>query len=138
MKKPIAKCLLFLVVAATGLISCSKVEDTTPTGNDRDRFLGSWSVHEIHTKSDYLVTIKADPNEASRVLITNFGNLIASYSATAYISGNNITLDANQMVGNMEILSGSGVLSGTTTINWVYSMTDGATQIDATAVYTKK
>jgi hypothetical protein len=130
---------LFSIVLAVTIVSCAKT-DTTPStsGDDRAKFLGDWSVNEIHSKNTYIVTIRSDPNESTRILIDNFGNLISSYSASGYVSGNNIYLDADQHVGSMTILSGSGTMSGTTKISWTYSMTDGATRIDATATYTKK
>ena len=121
------------------MTSCTKTDsEPDPTGNSRDKFLGSWGVHETHNKADYTVTILADPNEESRVLIDNFGNLLQGNRATAVVSGNSIILDANQPVGDMTIISGSGNMSGTTVINWTYSMTDGATRIDAVATFTKK
>lgn len=131
---------LFLgVILAAIVMSCAKSDTTpSPSGDDRSKFLGDWSVHETHTKSDYSVTIRSDPNESTRVLIDNFGNLLASNRATGYVSGNNIYLDDNQTVGSMTILAGSGTMSGTTRINWTYSMSDGATLISATATYTKK
>ncbi len=129
--------LLFLVVIA--LVSCTKTDtNISPSGDSRAKFLGSWTVSETHTKGSFPVTILADPNESSRVLIDNFANLLVGNRATAYISGNSITLDPDQAVGNMTHISGSGTMTGTTTINWTYTMTDGATKTDATAVYTKK
>ena len=139
MKKSISFSLFFLMLIILALVSCTKTDSTTtPSGDDRAKFLGSWNVSETHNKGSFVVTIKADPNEASRVLIDNFANLLPGNQATAYISGNSITLDANQSVGNMINISGNGTMTGSTTINWTYTMTDGATRIDATAVYTKK
>ena len=135
MKKPIKlSCfLLFLIVLVS--ISCKKNETTTP---EREKFLGKWGVHENHNKGDFEVTISADPNESSRVFIYNFAAQLPENKATAVISGNSITLDANQSVGEATNLHGSGTMSGTTTINWTYSFFQGGDQNNATAVYTKK
>jgi hypothetical protein len=138
MKRAARLSFFLLAMIFLSLTSCTKTDTNSGSSNDRDKFLGTYSVHEIHTKSDFEVTIKADPNESSRVLIDNFANLLPGNQATAYISGNSITLDANQSVGNMTNISGSGLMSGTTKITWSYTMTDGATRIDATATYTKK
>lgn len=130
--------VIFLFLFFFILTSCTKTDsEPDPSGNARDKFLGTWSVHETHNKADFPVTILADPNEESRVLIDNFGNLLPGNRATAVVSGNSITLDANQPVGDMTIISGSGNMPGTTVINWTYSMTDGATRIDAVATFTK-
>jgi len=138
MKKSIRVSFSFLFLVVIAFVSCTKTDTTTPSSDDRAKFIGDWSVHEIHNKGDYSVTIKTDPNEASRVLIDNFGNLVYGNKATAYISGNSIILDQGQVVSNMTIISGSGTMTGTTKISWTYSMTDGATRTDATATYTKK
>ena len=139
MNKIIRFSLLSVILFSVALVSCTKTDtNPSPSGDDRAKFIGNWAVHEIHNKADYSVTISADPNESSRVLIDNFGNLLAGNKATAYISGSTIVLDANQTVGNMTVIGGNGSMTGTTKITWTYSMTDGATRTDATATYTKK
>jgi hypothetical protein len=140
MKKTLRFSFYFLILASTVLVSCTKTDSTpSPSGDDRTKFLGDWGVHEIHNKSDYTVTIRVDPNDASRIFIDNFANLIYPNKATAVISGNSITLDPGQVVSDWTIISGSGTMTGTTTINCPYAMTNGATRIDVTtATYTKK
>ena len=129
----------FFLLAFFALFSCTKT-DTNPSssGDDRAKFLGNWAVHESYTKLNYDVTILADPNESSRVLIDKFAGQLTGNRATAVISGNSITLDANQTVGGATSLSGNGTMSGTTTINWTYVFLQGGDQINATATYTKK
>jgi hypothetical protein len=139
MKKSVLFSFLVLLLISMTFTSCDKTDtDLSPTGNDRDKFLGAWSVHEIHTKADFVVTILEDPNETSRILIDNFANLITGNRATAVVSGSTITLDAEQTVGNMTVIGGSGTLTEPTKMSWTYSLTDGATRTDATATFTKK
>jgi len=139
MKSSIRISFFFIFLICISLVSCTKTDtNSTSSGDDRAKFIGTWGVHEIHNKSDYTVTILVDPNESSRVLIDNFANLLTGNRATAYISGNSIILDVNQSVGGWTIINGSGTMTGTTTINWSYALSNGATRIDATATYTKK
>ena len=136
MKKSIRFSFFFLLLFG-GLVSCTKT-DSTPSGEDRAKFLGTWNVNESSKKLFFEATIMVDPNESSRVLIDNFAGQLSGNRATAVISGNSITLDANQSVGGATNLSGSGTMSGTGSINWSYSFFQGGDKINATAVYTKK
>jgi hypothetical protein len=133
--KKVFRFSFFFLTVLIATAACTK-NDSTPS--DRANYLGTWTVSESHNKAGFEVTILADPNDANRVLIDNFANLLAGNRASAFISGNNITLDQNQSVGGWTILHGSGTMTGTTIINWSYALTNGATQIDATAIYTKK
>jgi len=133
------KVILILLIAVVSLLSaCAKDSSTTTTtSTGRDAFLGSWSVTESHTKLTYDATISADPNSANGVLISGFaGTLTTGPSAGAVVSGAKITLDANQVIDGLKY-NGGGTLSGKT-INWNYTIDDGANVITAVATYTKK
>ncbi len=131
---------LWLLVLNQAFVACT-TENTNPDPSPTDarsKFLGRWSVNETTTKLTYVVTISSDPNSTSGVFIANFGNTGSSgVAAGASVSGNNITLDPNQTIGDGWIINGSGTISGTSKINWQYTINDGATLFNAIAVYTK-
>ncbi len=130
--------LILLVTVVSFLSGCAKDSSTTTiTSTGRDAFLGSWSVTESHTKLTYDATISADPNSANGVLISGFaGTVKTGPSAGAVVSGTKITLDADQIIEGLKY-NGGGTLSGKT-INWNYTIDDGANRITAVATYTKK
>ena len=138
MKKSI-RYSIFVILGLFAIESCTKTETTpSPSGDDRAKFLGTWNVNESYQKINYDVTIIADPNESSRVLIDKFAGQPTGNRATAIVSGNSITLDANQNVGGATNVSGNGTMSGTTRIIWTYTFLHGGDAFSATAVYTKK
>ena len=130
--------MLFLVLTAA-LTGCVKDSSTPPdTGAARDAFIGNWSVKEIYTRLNYEATVIADPTSTNGVLISGFaGTLPTDPYAGALVTGTKITLDSNQVIGDGLKINGSGVLSGNT-INWNYTIDDGATLRHAVAIYTKK
>jgi len=115
---------------------CTKDSSTTPDSTTRASFLGNWLASP--TKSTYDVTISADPNSSNGVFIANFNLVGFSYPpASASISGNKITLDANQVIGAGITVNGSGTLSGTK-ILWNYTTFDGADLTTVKETYTKQ
>lgn len=140
MKKSVYVHFLLLTVLIISLQGC--IKETTPGPDSTDtrvKFLGRWSVIENWQKSAYQVTISADPNSTNGIFIQNFANAGTSGNpAAASISGNNITLDYNQEIGDGWIINGSGSYQTETgKIIWNYTLNDGATLITATATYTK-
>ncbi|TRZ70152.1 MAG: hypothetical protein D4R97_08730 [Bacteroidetes bacterium] len=118
---------------------CQKDSSPAPSTDARVAFLGNWGVQETWVKLSYEVTITADTNSKTGVLIHNFAMIGFSYPpAKALVSGNTITLDPNQVIGNGLVVNGSGSLSGTTVIHWSYTISDGATQRDVSSTYTRR
>jgi hypothetical protein len=140
MKSKLLTTLISAFLTTILLSGCTK-ETTNPDpspSDARSAFLGNWSVNETWTKLTYTVTISADPNSTNGVFISNFANSGSSgIPAGAAVSGTSIELDPDQTIGDGWIINGGGSLSGTTKINWNYTINDGATLIYATAVYTK-
>jgi hypothetical protein len=123
--------LLALALALTG---CTK-DDTTPD-SDRSAYLGKWNV--TPTKLTYEVTISEDPNSPNGVFISNFALIGSTYPpASAEVNGSSIVLDANQVIGDGLVVSGSGVLSGNK-ITWNYTIFDGADLTNVSETYTRK
>ncbi|MEI8005249.1 MAG: hypothetical protein WCI48_03510 [Bacteroidota bacterium] len=131
--------LFLLAVLALLLITgCQKESTTTPSSDARAAFTGNWSVAETWVKYSYEARIAADTNSKTGVLIYNFAGIGLSYPpAKALVSGNTITLDPNEVIGNGLVVNGSGVLSGTSTINWTYTINDGADLKHVTSTFTR-
>lgn len=128
---------LFLIIATSFILSCTTDDNSTNNPDARANYLGTWGVTETQVKTYYVVTITADPNAANRVLIANFAGLGNSVVATAFISGSSITLDPGQSVAGFT-LNGGGSLSGSSAMNWTYSLNDGADITQYTAIFSKK
>jgi hypothetical protein len=125
--------LAFLVI--TG---CQKESSTTPSSDARTAFIGNWSVQESWVKYSYEARIAADTTSKTGVLIYNFAGIGYSYPpAKALVSGNTITLDPNEIIGDNLTVNGSGILSGTSIIKWSYTINDGATLRQVTSTFTK-
>ena len=119
--------------------SCTKDTTEPNTVNERDKFLGTWSVNEIHTKLTYEVTILADESSSTEVNIYNFGASGNTVKTKAVVEGEDIGIfPSNQSLSNGWIVDGSGYMSGSTKISWTYTINDGANLIYAQATYTKK
>jgi len=128
-------CLMLFVLF---LSSCAKDSTNTPDNSDvRSKFIGNWLVNEQWTKLTYEVTITADNATTDGVYISNFSDAGTNISAYAYISGTSIALTKDEYLSNGWVVNGSGILSGTTKINWTYTRNDGANLLYASAVYTK-
>ena len=119
-----------------GLAGCTS-EDPSPSPADpRTAFVGTWLANETETKATFEVTIELDGSSSTRVRLNNFAN--SGTPATAEVSGTNITLIPDQIIGDGWVLNGSGALATSTKINWAYSFSDGATLHNVTGVYTKQ
>ncbi len=117
--------------------SCNKDNGTTPELT-RSLLTGKWMVNETQKKITYEVTITIDSTTSSGVLINNFGGGGPTVNAFAYLSGNTIALATNELLANGWIVNGSGTVSGTTRIDWPYTLHDGADLKNIQAVFTKK
>jgi hypothetical protein len=140
MKKASVTLWAALLLIFAGLSSC-QTDTTEPDQTDaRSNFLGAWSVNENWTKLTYEVGITKDPNSTDIVYIENFAGSGAGVLTRAKISGSSITISPlpQTLSTGWIIQSGSGVLQGTTKINWNYVFSDEANTYTAIAVYTKK
>jgi len=124
-----------LVLLTSG---CMK-DDPNPSPTDpRQVFLGSWMVTETEQRLTYEASIESDPHSLNGgVYVYNFANAGSSGNpAYAYVSGNTITLEVNQVIGDGWIINGSGIRSGNT-ITWPYTLNDGANLHHINAVFTR-
>ena len=137
MKHPISYLLTLVVFLAIGFSSCE--DDPQPSPADaREAFSGTWSVTETEMKLTYEAVIELDPQALNGgVFIHNFADAGSSSApAYAYVSNNTITLEANQEIGDGWKINGSGILSGST-INWTYTLNDGANLFNISAIFTR-
>ena len=137
MKRSVGYLLAMIAFLGIGLSSCE--DDPEPSPADaREAFSGIWSVTETEAKLTYEVIIESDPGVPNGgVFISNFANAGSSSApAYAFVSNNTITLKANQVVGDGWIINGSGILTGST-INWPYTLNDGANLHDISAIFTR-
>jgi hypothetical protein len=139
MQKIIRISLVIALLATVLLSACTKDSNTIPAGTDiRAAIAGNWLVNEQYTKNTYEVTLSKDTASTDGVLINNFGASGVNVTAIAYLSGTTLNLKTNELLSNGWVVNGSGTLSGTSKIIWVYTIHDGANQINAQATYLKQ
>lgn len=125
--------LVFLIVLL--LCSCKKDEPETVI-DSRDSFVGSWNVSDqLLTKANYQVRIFKDENNSEKVWLINFHG--TSDTAFGYISSKDITITPQVLSATHLNTGGSGLMNGTTTINFQYYINDGAQQDTMIATYQK-
>lgn len=145
------KKIIYSAFALIGLfiVSCApdKADDPNspqPTTDDRDKFVAIWSVTEQSkisaTPNSYTVNITKSSSNSSAITIENFYGL-TSYSVSATISGNILSIPYQQVKDNVSsslgFASGSGTLTSSTHINLTYTTAIGANNDTCTAVYLK-
>jgi hypothetical protein len=128
-----------LLILLSGLIipSCKK-DNGTPEGLTRASLTGKWMVTETQKKITYEVTILIDSTTSGGVLINNFAGAGPTVNAFANLSGSSLALTNNELLSNGWVVNGSGAVSGTSRIDWPYTIHDGANLISIQAVFTKK
>lgn len=137
MKKTIIPSFALLMLIAVTFSACTDTDPSPSPADPRLLFTGMWSVSETETRLTYEVNIEVDTKSQTGVYIYNFANAgSGSNPAHAVVSGNTISLDPDQIIGDGWIINGSGSLSGTK-INWPYTLNDGANLHHISAFYTK-
>lgn len=140
------KLISFSILTASLLFaSCAsdKKDDplapTTSTGDERDKFVATWSVNETSTvlggTANHTVTITKSTALSSEILINNFSGLSAS--ARASVSGSLITIPYQQLA-SLGFAKGSGTLTSSTNINMTYTTAINGGNDTCSAIYTKQ
>lgn len=135
--KKVSKYILLFSLLAGFFASCNKDNGSTPALS-RSSLTGTWLVSETKKKATYEVTFEIDSTTTNGVLISNFAGSGLNSKATAYLSGVTLTLKGDDLLSPGWIVNGSGTVSGTTRIDWSYSLHDGANLTNIQAVFTKK
>ena len=137
MKKTSKLIVAICFLSGIFISSCSKDSNSTTTLT-RSALLGTWLENDSGKKLTYEVTFKADTASGNGIVILNFGGSGPGVAAIAYLSGNTLALTKDEQLSNYWIVNGSGTVSGTTLINWPYSLFDGANLYNIQATFTKK
>jgi hypothetical protein len=134
--------ILMLFLPLILIQSCETVDQLTGAAATISKIEGNWTCDEQSeiykaTLETYTVTISADPDKASGVIIDNFYGLNSAAKAT--ITGMSVIISNQTMDGGFSV-SGSGTISSDfETIHLSYEVDDGSGQVDhVTAVYTKQ
>jgi hypothetical protein len=121
--------------------SCETIDTLTGSAATIAKLEGEWTCDEQSevfkaTAETYAVTLSADADNNSGLIIDNFYGL--NTSAKANVSGMSITIPDQNVEGGFSV-SGSGTISsGYGKINLTYTVDDGSGTVDhVTAVYTK-
>ncbi len=118
--------------------SCTEDNDIVNPQDDRDLFLGTWNVNETCNRIQYQVTIIKDPSNSSQVIISNFWLIGPDEQAPyAIVAGNNIVIPQQNICNDGKtVVKGSGILNKKT-IEWEYTVNDGADLYTCVATYEK-
>lgn len=131
------KIQLAVTAIIVAMFSSCTDNNTSPTGDDRDSFAGSWTCNEVskqYGNATYPVTI-TKYGDYDSVTIKNFYQLGNSISALALVSGSSITIPYQDVSGGIKV-TGTGILSNSK-INLTYYATDAGVKDTITATYTK-
>jgi hypothetical protein len=112
--------------------------DNPDDGDPRDNFVGDWTVNEVSTlygTTNYSATIIYDPNNSTQVLIKNFYHFGMEIETYAIPTVSSITVP-EQTICSASV-KGTGYLNKNT-IDWTYTVDDGADIDHVTATFTKQ
>lgn len=130
--------LISCLILALLISSCTEDGDIINPQDDRDAFLGTWNVDETCNRIPYQVTIIKDPSNSSQVIIKNFWLIGPDETAPyAIVAGDNIVIPQQNISNDGKtVVKGSGILDKQT-IDWEYTVNDGADLYTCTATYEK-
>jgi hypothetical protein len=129
-----------LLCAVLFVASCKKDEQEPPasTGDPRDKFIATWTCQEnsqVNSTSTFSVHISKSTTDSTEILFENLYNYGFNFKPYAQVNGNNFVIPSQVISGNT--IQGSGSLTGNNTINMSYTVNDGSTVDNATAVLSK-
>ena len=131
---------VFYLLIITFMAACVP-EDNVDTGDVRDKFTGTWRFTETPVAKSpdaisFTVTISYDPNNSSQVLLRNFANIGGQYAPYGIVTSSRITIPLQEVAPGF-MLSGSGTLSGSNSMDWEYTTIAGGDKESFTAVASK-
>ena len=128
---------LLMILPLFYFSSCTEDNSSTPTIDDRDKFVGKWSCKETISGAFQIFEIKISKIGAEdSINIENFSNYGTTADAIGLISGNSLTIPSQNIGVSSVPVGGTGIYSGNGTsekITMNYS-SDGSS---ATAICTK-
>jgi hypothetical protein len=136
MKKTIRYSLIFATVISL-FFSCNPDDNNTdPTADPRDKFVGSWLCNETSTQngpSSYNVSITLNSANSTQIYMNTFYGSLKIYGVVANL---NVTVPS-QTVSGFTVHGSGTMVNNNTKINWNYWADDGADIDTCTAVYSK-
>lgn len=136
-----ARYILYFILCLY-IASCApdkKDDPLQPTNtDDRDKYVGTWTCNEnsqIAGQTSYNITIAKSTSNSGEIIINNFYQL--NTSARATVNGNSFTIPYQQL-GSVGFASGSGNLTGSSSINMTYYTDVASTKDTCTANCSKQ
>ena len=128
---------LFTAILLLGGCDTSDDNNPSPVPDERDKFVGSWSVNNENCgKGKYVATISKDPSNSAQVLIDNFAFSNAGQPDTALVTASSIFV-YKQTNSEGWVIQGNGDYNNNETIKWSYSLLISGTQENCTCTYVK-
>lgn len=134
---------IFLVAALLYMSSCTDDGDspgTSPTTDKRDSFTGVWAVSEtssIFGQSVYESEIIKNSSIADNIAVDNFYQLgLEVITQVVVVSGSQLTIP--QQTITQKTLEGSGQLIDKNTIEFNFTVDDGAAIDSVNCIYSRK
>jgi hypothetical protein len=133
----IIKIFIAILLLVPFVQSCQ--DDVTDTGDPRDAIAKKWRVVDNWDnvgQLGYDATISKDANEATKILISNFGGWGTSDKLNATIANKTITIPTQTLGGTYTISNGTGTISkDLNSIDFTYTVFDGDETKAVTANY---
>jgi len=136
MNRIVRICLLSFIISIS-FSSCESDSEVVPSQDERDKFLGAWSVDangSVSGNLNYTIQITASSSEPSQILMKNFDFQGTGTQTIGEVAGNNIFINAQ--VINGDTIAGSGSYSNQK-ITFNYTVKDGITTDVVSAIATK-
>jgi hypothetical protein len=128
-----------LIAGTMFLSSCADEEEPTPTGDDRDKFVGSWTCNETSQQngaSTFTIHINKNNSNTTGINIESFYNMGFQNVASATVTGSSFSVPSQPYAGLT--ISGSGTSTGATSLNMSYIVINGSVHDTCTASCTKQ
>ncbi|MCB0431265.1 MAG: hypothetical protein H6585_00910 [Flavobacteriales bacterium] len=133
--------LWLILILAAALQSCQPEDNNPDNGStdNRDKFTGTWHVSEnsqVYGTSAYDINLLKKGSD-TLMTIENFYNLNFSNKVTVSLNGSGTAFNIPVQVVSGHTISGSGQVTGSSSIHWNYTVNDGGGDDIVTANYSK-
>jgi hypothetical protein len=138
--KKLFRSLILIASVVSVFYACNPNDTPEPTGDPRDKFVGSWSCVEnshLNGNSTFSVTVSLNPNNSSQILLANFYQIGTSQKVYGIVANNNVTVPS-QTINSLSVRGSGNITANNTKINWNYYVDDGADIDTCSAVYSKQ
>lgn len=127
--------LFFLAGLLLQFPACTEDLATDPDQDEREAFLGLWTVEESCVRLNYEVEIKVANDQADKVLMYNFAFTGPGFPpAYGFVDGNKINVP-RQTIGEGWKVEGTGTLQSNRKILWEYYIEIGGDGSNCIADY---